>query len=327
MSKASDDFEKKIERIHALIEQEGSEIIWNERIPDPDNPKQKRQIDITIRRGGKTTFIECRLHKEPQDVKWIEELMGRRISLNADAIIAVSSSGFTQGAILKADKYGVFLKDLQKLTDEDTKTWGHSTLVHLNYYKYESVSLHIYVKSLPEKDLDLDPEHIIQQIQNKGIISELFEHFKKSMNKEKVLDKLTDNSCGCTFTFNTFETQFDNFKIERIITDIEVSKLVIDHNSPSVMFYSSPSQKENDKHAHVETFELGEFEIIQHNDSAYSTIDFSAITNPQNCQFQSVGFDFKRPVNLKIGKLIGINNHQMELDMTRVDVVVECCTE
>ncbi|HXE86199.1 MAG TPA: hypothetical protein VN524_05285, partial [Hyphomicrobiaceae bacterium] len=85
MSKASDAMEQQVERIKRLLEPDGSTVVRNEKIPDPDNPKQPRQIDMTIRRDGKLTHVECRLHTNPQDVGWIEELMGRRISLGADA--------------------------------------------------------------------------------------------------------------------------------------------------------------------------------------------------------------------------------------------------
>ena len=85
MSQFSQEFEQQVQRIHELIEQPGSVVTWDDRIPDPDNPKQARQIDITIHRDGNLTLIECRIHRKPQDVQWIEELMGRRQSLQADA--------------------------------------------------------------------------------------------------------------------------------------------------------------------------------------------------------------------------------------------------
>jgi hypothetical protein len=92
VAKLSSQFERQIERIHQLLEEEPSQVIWNDRIIDPDNPDQLRQIDISIDRAGKKVHVECRIHKEPQDVKWIEELIGRRLSLRVDEIIAVSSS-------------------------------------------------------------------------------------------------------------------------------------------------------------------------------------------------------------------------------------------
>ena len=69
-----------MERIHQLLEIEGSTVTWNDHIPDPDNPSRPRQIDVSIRRDGSLTLVECRIHKDPQDVTWVEELMGRRTS-------------------------------------------------------------------------------------------------------------------------------------------------------------------------------------------------------------------------------------------------------
>src|SRR5690348_7606553 len=112
MMKEPNAMEQQVERIKQLLEPDGSTIVWNDKIPDPDNPKQLRQIDVSIRRDGKLTHVECRLHADPQDVGWIEELIGRRVSLEADAMIAVSSSGFTEGAILKANKHGIMLRNL-----------------------------------------------------------------------------------------------------------------------------------------------------------------------------------------------------------------------
>ena len=124
-----------------MTERPGSEITWNDHIPDPDNPVQQRQIDITIRREGASTLIECRIHKNPQDVSWIEELIGRRISLRADAVIAVSYSGFTKGAIEKSKRYGIILRDFQTLTEEEITKWGYKTRVIVSYHNFSNLNL------------------------------------------------------------------------------------------------------------------------------------------------------------------------------------------
>lgn len=83
------DFEKQIARIYNLLVDGTAEVTWNDKVPDPDNPKQLRQIDITIKKNNEITHVECRSHKAPQNTKWIEELFGRKISLKATAMIAV----------------------------------------------------------------------------------------------------------------------------------------------------------------------------------------------------------------------------------------------
>jgi hypothetical protein len=117
-------FERQVERLHQLLEVEGSIVTWNDHIRDPDYPSQQRQIDISIRRDVSLTLVECRIHKEPQDVRWIEELMGRRTSLNADAVIAVSGSGFTSTAREKAKGHGIHLRDFATLSREEIQNWA-----------------------------------------------------------------------------------------------------------------------------------------------------------------------------------------------------------
>jgi hypothetical protein len=162
MTKASDAFEHQIRRLHELVDGTDAEVTWNDRIPDPDNPKQPRQIDITIKRGNTLTFVECRIHQERQDVKWIEELIGRRISLQADLIIAVSASGFTEGAIKKAHAHGIFLRDLEQLTPAEIEQWGCTVAMTIYYYQYSDLELALFFRpeSLPKLDMTVLAEEI-----------------------------------------------------------------------------------------------------------------------------------------------------------------------
>ena len=128
-----------------MLEGSDGDVRWNERIPDPDNPTQPRQIDVTIRRGCLITHVECRHHEVAQDVNWIEELMGRRLSLGADAIVAVSSSGFTEGALAKARRHGIVTRDLERLTETEIVAWGRTIELELSYYQYSNLTLVVAV--------------------------------------------------------------------------------------------------------------------------------------------------------------------------------------
>ena len=48
----SEQFEQNVAPIHELLESIGAAVTWNDHIPDPDNPTQPRQIDITIKRDN-----------------------------------------------------------------------------------------------------------------------------------------------------------------------------------------------------------------------------------------------------------------------------------
>jgi hypothetical protein len=138
-----DEFEQQVARIFTTLSAGNEKVIWNDKFPDPDNPTQLRQVDITIRRDDTLTIVECRYHNRPQDVKWVEELYGRRVSLNATSIIGVSSSGFTKGALEKSRRLGVFLRSLTELSDEEINTWGHKTAVELAYIRFGDIFLRI----------------------------------------------------------------------------------------------------------------------------------------------------------------------------------------
>jgi hypothetical protein len=155
-------FEQEIHRLHELVDGCGARVTWNDRIPDPDNPRQPRQIDITVRRKNHLAIIECRLHKKPQGVKWIEELVGRRMSLEADSAIAVSASGFTRGAVSKARRFGIILRDLQALTPIEVQNWGCQIALTVYYYQFLNLEL----------TLKLDPQSI-PYIRHETLASEL----------------------------------------------------------------------------------------------------------------------------------------------------------
>lgn len=135
------EFEKLIKRIHDVLVQDYGDVKWNDKIPDPDNPKQLRQIDITVRINDKLIIIECRYHQKRQDVKWIEELKGRKDSLNVDEIIAVSSSGFTEGAMKKANRFGIYLCSLTaknvNLLEDDIEP----TIITFQYKQFSNLKI------------------------------------------------------------------------------------------------------------------------------------------------------------------------------------------
>lgn len=113
------DFEKRVERVFRSIEADATIVEWNASLRDPDTAKP-RQIDVLLQReDGSIVHVECRNRRTPQSVQWIEELEGRRVSLGATAVIGVSSSGFSQNAIRKAQRFGITLFKLSALSEEN----------------------------------------------------------------------------------------------------------------------------------------------------------------------------------------------------------------
>jgi hypothetical protein len=113
----------------------------DDHIPDPDNPSQPRQVDITVRRDGLLTLVDAAFTRPSKDVTWIEELIGHRASLRADLAMGVSASGFTEGALNKAREFGIVLRHLAGLTEAEIAQWGKAVSLSIGFYEYRDLEL------------------------------------------------------------------------------------------------------------------------------------------------------------------------------------------
>jgi len=138
-----EEFERRVAHIHRVLSERGSKVTWNDRISDPDTPEQMRQVDVSIVDEHGMTIVECRHRKRPQDVQWVEELYGRKQSLNAAQVIGVSSSGFTQPALKKAERLGVFLRTLTEVSDREVQAWGTRARVIFTYIEMSDIKLYL----------------------------------------------------------------------------------------------------------------------------------------------------------------------------------------
>ena len=198
------EFEQIVSHIISIMVKSGDKVVWNDKIPDPDNLKQMRQIDISINHDGLKSHIECRHHSAPQDVKWIEELIGRKLSLDASAMIAVSSSGFTEGATKKAEKQGIFLHTLTEYSPEVAHTWGHRSKFEVGYYGFYHLDMHLVFDELPKASL----QEVINAFRVKNdFINTIFNKLKYAINGNEEIktfpyDLQVEGDAGCINLFD-----------------------------------------------------------------------------------------------------------------------------
>ena len=292
------DFEKQVERIVRSLEGQGAKVTWDDHIPDPDNPEQPRQVDITIRRNSTLAIVECRLHSRRQDVKWIEEMCGRRISLNADEAIAVSASGFTEGAIRKGQRLGVALKRLQSLTLEEIIRWGQGISLVFRYIQFESLQIYAVVSELfqgrvahplvlqKEDGSDWQLDHAIRQI------------------ARKLFESVSDG--------NVFAIQI--FTPDLYVSGVKAPELLVAGNwrrveirvpLPLVSSYGSPDENPLSGDAIVEKAWLSDTEIHHLRDSVLPTIDMESVPAPRQGVLQDILMDLGKPRTIKAIGVIG----------------------
>lgn len=321
MTKESDQFEQRIHRTLELIEGSGAEVAWNERIPDPDNPSQQRQIDITIRRDGSVTHAECRLHRERQDVQWIEELYGRKVSLQAANVIAVSSSGFTQGAIRKAERLGVVLRDLQDLTPEEVAQWGCTVEMSIYYYQYED--LKIVLLFLESDAAAIDSSVLAEELKTypgrQSMFNTSLDLFDaESMTLEARLKK--------NFKFE-IKMQLEDFQLcGRPVQLVEFSGTAqlreVDVRLPVALAFGAPQESAVSRSAVLHKTADGDTGFIIHAPDRLATVvDVSKLQLPPNAQFRFVQTRASQTMSMDSFELLGTDGLYATAGPMTVDIV------
>lgn len=312
MSKESDDFEKQITRIHVLLEGANAEVTWNEKIPDPDNPSQPRQIDFTIKNAGVFIIGECRFRKTREDVQWIEELIGRKISLKADGVIAVSSTGFTQGAIQKASAYGIILRNFFEITDRELESWGKKTVVKIIFAKLTDLVFRFPLHSSNKGPYKFTNEHG-QEMQLLGFL-------------QRIIHQVDDLHPKNNPTRFGIDCRPENIfvggeKLQHLNISGQMEKYEQSVSVLSVFCYSDNRDNLNkEKSAFVQKLNMAQSEIIGHQDNVGMIIDCSGLDLPKNTFFYGFSTDFGRIVSMESLELLGLesafkSNIQMKLSI------------
>jgi hypothetical protein len=304
--KAPTAFEQQIRRIYELIAESGAEVTWNDHIGDPDNPPRTRQIDVTLRRNGALTLVECRLHKAPQDVQWIECLIGRRISLGAQSVIAVSSSGFTSGALAKARQYGIITRDLQHLTGKEVESWGQRIELTLYYYQYSDleVSLGFSPESIPTIKFD----ELKAELRWHPCVQLLFNAAAEKLTGANLMSgPLQGQKVDFGVVIEFGDVRLGGAQLKRAALEGFAELVAIKADAPLVRAYGEPNIATTQREAVVEDFRNIDRTSIAHSGGRISTfIDLSQLEIPPYGQFRFVRVEGAQEVDHDAFEIYGI---------------------
>jgi len=102
---------------------------------------QPREIDVLVSIPSDprhiTIAVECRDRSARQDVTWIEQLIAKKESIGVDLLIAVSTSRFSEPALLKAGKRGVLIREVVESVPNEIAQWARETYVELTVLRVE----------------------------------------------------------------------------------------------------------------------------------------------------------------------------------------------
>ncbi|MCP3394726.1 restriction endonuclease [Bradyrhizobium sp. CCGB12] len=294
IEKLSTTFERQVERIHQLLERAPSRVVWNNKIPDPDNPEQPRQIDISIDRDGEKVHVECRIHNSPQDVKWIEELIGRKVSLRIDVMIAVSSSGFTSGAMKKAAAFNIHLRTLKALTDDELRLWVDPAKAWLVFYEFVDCRLSI------EMLCEAPPEEATITREDGGSI-EWRTLFEPAMTRFDNTPEL-DHEARAFALEGVAAILVNGKKPNRMKLSARARRLRQTVSLTTILQYMDPQIEESGS-ARVQKHADEILEIVQSSDQVALIPNLKNIVVPPNSFLYSLDMDFIQPVKLNWVKL------------------------
>lgn len=136
--------EKTIESLEKLLSKTNLKVSSPALLPDYV-AGGVREVDIAIQgEFGSTNIliaIECRDHKNPQNVTWIEQLKTKRDAIQANKMIAVSSSGFSENATITAQKYGIETRVVANIDSSEISRFFPEIEFVYSLHKFNVVAL------------------------------------------------------------------------------------------------------------------------------------------------------------------------------------------
>jgi hypothetical protein len=152
---------KQLEGLVSFVEEtllpQGYDVKTNERIYN-DEGVQIAEFDIEVHgKIGSTTIdwlIECRDRPGQGTApgSWIEQLVGRRIRFGFNKVTAVSTTGFSVGAVEFAQKEGIELREVKALKPEEFAQW--LVMQHFSFIRHVTKLKHatILINKAESKD-------------------------------------------------------------------------------------------------------------------------------------------------------------------------------
>ncbi len=272
MPSLSDEFELLQSRVFKLINSGAKSVEWNVHLADPDTDSQ-RQIDVLILEGdGRRIAVECRRRESVQDVMWIEELHGRKLSLGFDQVIAVSKSGFTKPAVKKAARFGIPLYDLVDLTDAEIESWLGRATIKLFYLTFPRLDLVAIVPLSVASAIAQRPDF------RKG----KHDGFHAVMARlRKVLD---DTQLGGKFRTRLPTDGFtvDEHPLRYLVTQFEATREVVEAKCIMASLQSHPDTDPQQRETKVQRFDQGVPELIEFQGKAHILYGTEGIKSPPN---------------------------------------------
>ncbi|WP_084499890.1 restriction endonuclease [Luteimonas mephitis] len=303
--------EKLCYRIQRLVQDAGAKVEWSPKgIKDPDTG-QARQVDVLITSADdKRTTVECRDHADSQSVKWIEELAGRKISLNLDGMIAVSRNGFSEPARVKAARFGIMLYDFDCLSDKEIASWGSVARVESDFVQFHHVEIVAVVSNADIGSVASVPTFVHGGRDGfAAVLDALRDSVEEQPNFD--LEKQLDPA-GYTV---------DGVGIISLRCAYKGEVVTRSASCTYAAMIDAPGTARQLREIGVQRFDHSIHEVVQHDGRAHVLVDFSRLTPPPNSILHTTRVTFPKETAVDHFELIGDKRLQVPVDQIGLFVV------
>jgi hypothetical protein len=238
MARQGREFELLIKKIEETLLPENAVITSPDFITDKITG-QNREVDISIRSNIGTIpiliVIECRDRQGDEDTTWIEQLHTKTCDINANKIIAVSSSGFSGNAIKKGIHYGIETRTFNDITLADIKDWCNIEFLVMYYRNYQMLVADFTIENMenlkgnPFDGVDISENFLVRTKDNVKVgLKSAFQGIAQANDIWASIP--TDNSIHRKTINVNFSNPEDRFQIENngTIYPINAIKFVVD---------------------------------------------------------------------------------------------------
>jgi len=306
-------FEQLNERIQKLLVGNGANVQWSAEIDDPDKPSEKRQIDVLITSGnGKRSSVECRDRSEAQCVMWIEELIGRKISLGLDGMIAVSVKGFSKLAQVKANRYGITLYDFDRLSDGEIKSWGGVAEVEASFVQFSKLEIGAGILASDMSKLAHDHLETRFMAGNRDGFAAVMDSLRDDVEKKPstLQPKVLDSS---SYTI-------DGIPLQGLVCFFEGRVVFVKATCTYSALVDKPGTKREVRSTTVQRFDHSVSEVLQHKGSAHLQVDVSKVKSPVNSILHGVKITF--PISTQVTQYTLVGDRRMRVDANAIALAV-----
>ncbi|MFY0643168.1 MAG: restriction endonuclease [Bacteroidia bacterium] len=193
MARQGRNFEKLIEKLEKSAGTNSLNISSPKYLIDKSTGGQ-REIDIlvSVDHGTITNTVafECRDRKSKQGVEWIEAIISKYNDLDVDKVIAVSTGGFTKGALAKAKRNHIETRTFGEIDLKTVEAWWH--MPYITKFDADFKFISSGIKYFKKED---------EQYPDKSIV-------ELEWGKKIFYDKVQENKISPSNIFYTLRAQY-----------------------------------------------------------------------------------------------------------------------